>query len=339
MGEVLILKNKSKITLLRKRNFFYIKLQIDKIKKQEQDTLQMSPEPNQISSKTVIVKINAEKIPGIKIQLKRLQSSLRDLQLNSVRVGRLGDDVVLSFNINSRYYNSVMQKLETSGAVSIVKEKGKTSEKRNYLASTFSGGKSPNPVPETNTPSGNSAESVDKMISSGDYEKIIQVSRNIKNGFELMKKAKENIDQAVAKSIELAYSKALKNKLYVDENINELIKISTNKELRILHKIDLMTDAGMKAVGLCDEPYDNINTLIGIANNNFIPNIVAVKAAVKFSQLVLDDPESHNDEIRYAIRFLNTRWVLIARDIVINKLSEQDQSSLNKLLDYIDSAR
>ncbi len=290
-------------------------------------------------TKKVIVKIDVEDIPGIKIQLKRLQENTPDLQLKSIRIGRLGDDVVLSFNINERHYDSVMERLETIGAVSILNENSKSKDMKSTASKRPAKGGQPGFYGDTNSPQNDPAVSLDKIISEGDYEKVIQFSRNIKNGFDTMKKAKENIDAAVNKSIQLLYSKALKNKVHLDESIAELIKISTNKELRILNKIDLMKDAGMKAVDLCVGSFENVSDLVTISNNNFIPNIVSITAAVKFSEIIFNNPEKYKEEYQYAIKHLNTRWILIARDIVINKLSENEKALLKKLIDYIDSAR
>ncbi len=285
-------------------------------------------------SKKVIVKIDVEDIPGIKIQLKRLQENTPDLQLKSIRVGRLGDDVVLSFDINERHYDSVMQRLETVGAVSILNEPGKKKSSQSHYKNNQSGFNQ-----QRETPQIDPAVLLDKIISEGDYEKVIQVSRNIKSGFDAMKKAKENIDAAVNKSIQTLYGKALKNEMYLDESITELIKIGTNKELRILNKVDLMKDAGMKAVDLCAGSFENVSDLVTISNSNFIPNIVSIKAAVKFAEIIFNDPEKYKEEYQYAVKHLNTRWILIARDIVINKLSESEKAYLKKLIDYIDSAR
>lgn len=299
----------------------------------------MSPGTNQNPNKKVIVKIDVEDIPGIKIQLKRLQENTPDLKLNSIRIGRLGDDVVLSFNINANYYGSVMERLETVGAVSILKEGGQSEDRKSSVRSSTVKGNRSAAVRERSPHAKDPSESLDKMISEGDYEKVIQVSRNIKNGFDTMKKAKENIDQAVLRAVQSSYGKALKNKVYLDESITELIKIGTNKELRILNKIDLMTDAGMKAVDLCVGSFENVSDLVTIANNNFIPNIVAIKAAVKFSEIIFNDAEKYKEEYQYAIKHLNTRWLLIARDIVVNKLTEKEKSLLKKLVDFIDKAR
>ena len=297
---------------------------------------EMNSGTKQNMSKKVIVKIDVEDIPGIKIQFKRLKENTPDLQLNSIRIGRLGDDVVLSFDINERYYDSVLERLETIGAVPILNETGKVRAKNIAVNVHHS---RTNQSSAINTQQKDPAVSLDKLISDGEYEKVIQVSRNIKNGFETMKKAKENIDSAVNKSIQSFYGKALKNKLYLDESIAELIKISTNKELRILNKIDLMKDAGMKAVDLCAGSLENVSDLVTISNNNFIPNIVSINAAIKFAEIIFNNPEKYKEEIQYAVKNLNTRWILIARDIVITKLTENEKSLLNKLIDFIDSSR
>lgn len=299
----------------------------------------MSSGTQQYPAKKVIVKIDVEDIPGIKFQLKRLQENTPDLQLNQIRVGRLGDDVVLSFSINAAYHETVMNRLESVGAVSIVNEKKKSFKRKPGAKTTAPKGTNAYPVADRNPLSGISTETLNKIISIGDYEKVIQISRNIKNGFEIMKTAKENIDLAVNTSVKNYYGKALKNNIYLDESIGKLTKIATNKELRILNKTDLMTDAGMKAVDLCAGSFENVSDLVKIANNNFIPNIVAIKAAIKFSNIIFSDPVKYKEEYLYAVKHLNTRWVLIARDIVINKLSPEEKAALNKLLDYIDSAR
>ena len=121
--------------------------------------------------------------------------------------------------------------------------------------------------------------------------------------------------------------------------IRELVEISADKKLLPFQEVDLMKHAGMTAINLSTF-FDEYNSeLIRIINNSSVPNIVSVTAAVKFSEIVFEDPEKHAKDLQKAIKNLNVRWLLNALDIVHYEIDESGHKAIDTLVQQIDSNR
>ena len=86
---------------------------------------------------------------------------------------------------------------------------------------------------------------MDSAIKNGDFEKVIQLSKDYRN-FEVQKKAKDNIDVSINNAIDHAYNRAIKNKYEVDKSLTILIKIASDNNLKNLHKTGQIKSAGLK---------------------------------------------------------------------------------------------
>ena len=289
--------------------------------------------------KKVVLKINFDDISAIKLQLKRLQERNPRLQYGPIKIGHLGDDVILSFDVEEEFYGSILEKLEFTGAKSVIKTENTGSVAKNDQPGIALQVDSKDAPSQFKTSSNQNKNTLENFIAEGDYEKVIELSKNVKSGYEMMKKAKEKIDDAVTNAIKITYNRAVQNKVYLEESITKLTRISSDKRLKLLNKVDLMTAAGLRAVKLCENSFENVSDLILIANNNLLPNIVVIKAAVKFSEIIFSEPEKYAEDYKYAVKYLNTRWLLIAKDVVISKITLNEKLHLKNLIDYIDSAR
>lgn len=308
----------------------------------------MDNNPEKTSRKKVVLKINFEDVAAIKLQLKRLQERNPELQYGPIKIGHLGDDVVMSFDIEEGYYGLLLEKLEFTGAKSIVRN-----ENANFLEKKEAQENQPEQQAQKNTQASyqtnaqglknntvkKDPNSLESLVADGEYEKVIDLSKNVKAGYQMMKKAKESVEEAVKNAIKITFGNGSRNRAYLEESITKLIQIGTDKRLKLLNKTDLMTAAGLRAIKLCDSSTDNISDLILIANNNMLPNIVTIKAASKFSETIFKEPEKYEEDFKYAQKYLNTRWILIAKDVVINQMSLTEKLNIKNLVEYIDSVR
>lgn len=300
----------------------------------------MNLEQNQSEQKSVIIRIEKSEIPILKMQIKKLQDKILDLNVGFIRVGKLGDNYVVSFSVAAKYYDIIIKELEELGGESMLNEKkpidkNQTSVlKTNFDKLTIS----PSTKPEKKV-SNNPEITLENAIQNGDYEKVLQIARNVRAGYMLMKKAKDSIDKAVHNAILININNATKSKYKVVESITALTKISSDKNLRALNKIDLMLSAGLAAIKICGSDNDTVENLITIINNNAVPNIIVAKAASKFSEIVFGNEKKYTDDLLYAAKNLNVRWLKISLDIISYKLSEKEKGYIDNLISYIESTR
>jgi|YelNatPaOPRAMG01_1025707.scaffolds.fasta_scaffold04767_10 hypothetical protein len=296
----------------------------------------MNFDQNQDEQKSVIIRIEKSEITTLKMQIKKLQEKTPDLKVGLIRVGKLGENYVVSFSVVAKYYDLIIKEMEELGGESMLKEKKsinkisvlKTNFDKPIISPSIKPGEKVNNNPEITLKS---------AIRDGDYERVIQIARNVRAGYMLMKKAKESIDEAVRNSIAININNAFKNKFKIVESITALIKISSDKNLRALNKVDLMIEAGSAAIKICENFSDAVENLIKIINNNLVPNIIVVKAASKFSEIVLWDKKKYFNDLSYASKNLNIRWLKISLDIVSNKLSEREKGYISNLIGYIET--
>lgn len=296
---------------------------------------------NQSSLKKAIFKIRMDDVSVIKANLRRLQERNPEIKYDSIRIGHLGDDTLLSFNITADHFSIVVEKLESIGAISMMKENNTTAtqQPRQARERSFIPPPAKTKTQEKKDKDDNPVNVLNNSIDEGDFEKVIQISKNVKLGFEIVKQAKESLNKSIENGIKKSFNKALLNKSYLTESISDLLKICSSNTLRTLNKVDLMTEAGLKAIELCTKDEDFYTDLIKIANNNLVPSMVVIKAAAKFSELVFYDEIKFQEDLLYAVKYLNTRWVLIAADVVVAKLTVAEKLLLKNLLTYIEKNR
>ncbi len=290
--------------------------------------------------KNLIFRVRKSEIAEIKVYLGNLKDKFKDIHLDSLRVGQLGEDSMLSFNVNAKYYDLIVHGLKSFGAESIIIEKNSFDEGSKTFKVIRSANTNINDLSNYKSkPKVSPEDSLENAIKSGNFEKVLQYSRDIKSGYSVTKKAKEGIEEAVLIAINENVNNATSNKANIEQCITALLSICANKSLRSLSKMNLMIEAGMQAIKICENSKDSAGTLIKIVNNNMIPNIIVVKAAERFADIALNNQEQFADELAYAAKNLNIRWLMISLDIVDNKLSAEEKNNLKNLMSYIEALR
>jgi hypothetical protein len=286
--------------------------------------------------KHVILKVSHEKLKTLKTAIKEAKTLFPRADISPVKQGNLGDDIMASFTIDDDHYQRVIEKIKKAGII-VLGNEPKTEHKKvantKPVISTAAGDftVSSSLVPKNDSP----AAILDFAIKNGDYEKVILFSKDYRIGFEVLKKAKDNVDLAIKNSIDIAYLKALKNKFEVSKCLTQLIKIASDKDLKNLHKNDQIKAAGLKAVELCSIYREYINILVQICNNNSMPHIVCMKAAIKLAYFLSDDDEKSEENLDYAVRYLNLRWLNIVFYTVSLEISEKEKEIFRVLITSI----
>ncbi|MCL5028663.1 MAG: hypothetical protein M1480_06535 [Bacteroidetes bacterium] len=288
--------------------------------------------------KKVVVKVDERGLSQVKTVLKSYKESEPEVSISALRHGSLGDDALVSFNIDSDHFDAMVEKLNIHGIKVLLPTKKiektqvqmKIQEKQVLSSITRSEIK--------RTSSETPVSILEGSIGRGEYEKVIQISKDFRNGYEVIKRAKDSIESTIKKAIDIAFDKAVKSKFEINNSVSQLMKLASDRNLKAMHFINYQKDAGMAAIKLCSTSREYINLLIQICNNNSIPNIVCAKAAVDLTGMVLNGEEVTED-FEYAVRYLNIKWLQIVVDIVSVELPQREKESIKKLINTVRKTR
>ncbi len=178
-------------------------------------------------------------------------------------------------------------------------------------------------------------KSIPEYIETGNYHKIIQMSKDINLDKKLAENAKNQIPVAVMKAVELNIEKAENKENDAGKYINNLVEIAVDQKLKGLGEVDLIRDAGIAAIDLCLRDKKYFYKLIEICNNNQLNSLVNIKAAVKMAEKTLHQTEFYEKELAHAVKNLNIRWLSIVLDIVYKDLSKSEVELFEELYSYI----
>lgn len=300
--------------------------------------------------KKIIVKISDVKVKTIKKELRRIMESETDISIKQIQFGSLGDESVISFNIDDDHYQMIFERMKRLGAILLIPALKKANEKtvskdinqQSAVTSvSFSNNSTINEKQGLSTISEKPSisKTLDTAINNGDYETLIKISKDIRNSPAFIKKAKDNINDTLTKEIEKVYELGEKSNISRKDSVERLTKISTDRDLKTMNKIDALKSAGLMAVKLCALSIDYISYLVKLCNSNAVPKIVSVKAAVALAELILPDLDQTTQELDYVVKYLNINWLNIAYDIVIVELSTDERDKFIHLVNAIKGKR
>lgn len=295
-----------------------------------------------IDFEVITAKANKNDIERIKLIIERLKEKNPSLSSTPLRFGKIGDDIIVTFKVDNKSYKSVIEKLVVNNIKVLSNSESTqrlidTVKNSNVSNTAKSSGMGWDDLREKNQ--AGEHKKLQEFISEGNYNEVIRISRTVSLGREIVETAKNNIDHTIEKAINSAFNDGLTKKYDIDINIQKLVQIASDNNLKFLHKNDLMKQAGLNAVIIATRNKEYVGELIKMCNNNLLNNLVNIKAAVKFAEIVLPNPESFKEDILIAIRTINTRWLKIAFNVAANELSENEVVLFNKLIDFIDNHR
>ena len=281
----------------------------------------------------IVVKGSEGELNNVKQLLRSFKESDNSLSIGSLRFGNLGDETLLSFNVDKEHYNFLIEKFSMLGVKLLLPEEklnnivSKLKSKVEFVQSKKNTSKNPSNESPSST--------LEASIKLGDYEKVIQMSKDFRHGIDIITKAKDNIDLSIKSAIDNAYRKAINNKFEINDSFTKLIKIASDNKLKTLHKNEYLKEAGLLLVELCYAYKEYINLLVQICNNNSIPNLVNIKAAIKLAEFINDSSEDQKDNIEYLGKYLNIKWLLIAFDVAYPELTFEEKETFSLLIKIV----
>jgi len=182
-------------------------------------------------------------------------------------------------------------------------------------------------------------DSIDELIDEGRYSDLIKISKDITYNPESITKAKSFITLSVTNSIIKNIEKAAKYRWELNQTIESLLKIATDKPLKNYNCDQLMEQAGIIAIELSAKNEDSLNYLIKISNMKNIDPLLNIKAAIRLGGILLSNPDKYDSEINRALKELNTRWLNVILDSISNKLAENEIEIFDKFISFLKSKR
>jgi hypothetical protein len=288
----------------------------------------------------ISILVKDKDVDKFKVIFGIIQKKQSEEQLPSPKIGKLGKDYLIALKFKEDFYRTAVETL-TYNDMKILLPDDQTQEmidqireKRMQIAINSSIIVDDSPIR-----SRVSAEAVDEMVDLGNYGSIISVSKNINADQEVVERALNNISISINRAIDIAVLEAKSDKALIKSSIKKLIHIASDNKIKSLNKLDLLKRAGLEAIELCIDDWDTVKELINISNNNQLHNLINIKAAVKFYDVVLSNRTKYKLEIEAATKKLNVRWLIIALDVVENNITDEEKSKLESLIEFIRKKR
>ncbi len=178
---------------------------------------------------------------------------------------------------------------------------------------------------------------LEKLITEGNYTELIKVSKDITYSPETIKTARSCLSRAVTNCMIKTIENVSKYKITVDEGIKILLAMATDNDLKYLKQDELMMQSANVAFELCTKNNEAISNLIKISNQKNVDYLINLKAAAKFSEIALSDENKYKNQIKAATKDLNVRWLMNLVEPYRDKLSDEENENIDKLVDYIKS--
>ncbi len=289
--------------------------------------------------KSITVLTNEKDLVSIKSILKFLKERYSELLIVKFRAGLIGDNTIISFKVNSEYYPIVLEKLAFNDIQIIMKDKeeanfieNKKEQKRRKLRAQGWSEISSNKKQIT-------IEELKRFSDEGKIKEIIlEAKGGIRSSLEITEKARKLLSATVKIAIKNLINYAEEKLGKRPDAIDQLILIATDKDLKLLHKIDETNEAGLAAIQISLTHQNYYEYLIKIANNTKLNNFMNIKAANSLAELYLSNSD---EEIQLpdVIKDINTRWLRIAFESAKKNLSYEEIEKFEHFVEFIEESR
>lgn len=285
----------------------------------------------------VIVICDPKKVEVVKQVVETLKEKIPTLKTTPFRYGKLGEDVIISFNIEKKYHILIVKEL-TVNNIQIISSDPKVKEinekVKDKSVPSVSDYDESNYVRKTPP-----RKNLNDFIANGDYKDLYKIAKDYTKPKDITNLAKNNIPAAVSNAIKNFYGEGLLRKFETERCIDKLIDISSDKLLRDIHMTEQQKEAGMHAIDLCTKSKKLYGKLINIANNTAVNVLVSVKAAIVFAVYTLDNKHETAEELKRAERELNIRWLSIAVNSVWHELDNTEREKFDTIINYVKTNR
>lgn len=292
---------------------------------------------NDLQSLTIL--IGEKDLSTVKSILNFLKERYPQFAIMKFRTGKIGEDILVSFKVSSEFYPKVLEKFAYNNIPLIMKDKNiiayvdekKEEKKRKLRAQGWS-----------EITKSKRQLSLHELVKISEQGKVIEVLNEAKGGIssniKIVEKAKELLSITIKTAIEKLVNFSEENISKRQYAIDQLIKIATDSDLKLFHKHEEINEAGMFAIQISLTHHNYYKNLIDLANNSRLNNILNIKSAIALAELFLNDQDL-NEELPDVIKEINIRWLKIAHETVLNKLSEEESQKFHNFIEFIEEGR
>ncbi len=290
--------------------------------------------------RSVTLLIKEKHLSSVRAILNFLKERFPAFKIQKFTTGELGEDVLVSFKVSKEFYPKVLEKfayndipiiLNDEQSIELVHQR-KELKNRKLRAQGW-----------TDISRKKRQISLATLMKFADNGKVREVSKEARGGvgsnLEIVKKAKELLSETVVNAIDNLVFYAEEKFSKAGDAIEQLLLIATDKELRILHKNEEMDKAGFTALLIAQTHKNYYPYIIKIANNTKLNNLTNIKAAICLAELVFEETENKFEDIDFLIKKLNTRWLRIAYETVLNKITTNEKTSFAKIVEFVEEKR
>lgn len=289
--------------------------------------------------KSITILIEEKDLAPVKAILKFLTEKYDRFSAMKFRTGKLGEDILVSFRVKAEFYPIVLEKFAYNDIPVIMKDKisldfidEKKELKRKKLRAQ---GWSEITVSKRQL-------TINELINLATEGKIKEVVNEAKgrvgSNIKIIKKAKDLLTETINVAIDNLISYAEENSTKKQEAIDQLILIAIDKDLKLFHKHDDISRAGLTAIELSLSDKNYYGNLIKMANNSKLNNLSNIRATVALAKLHFNNSEKL-EYLPDAVKLLNIRWLRIAFDTIQQKLSDEETEIFSDFIKLIEEKR
>lgn len=284
----------------------------------------------------IIIKTSAVEIEKIKAVMEKM-ALIPSVEMSALSYSHLGSDTIVSFDIDEGHFSIMIEKLYSAG-INVLPTNDKVIQILEILYGKY-GRKNfakAAPVPSASN-SVPSFELIDEIKNNGKYEDLLKITKMVSIETGVKEEARKALPDTVKKYIDQNYSAAFVNKYAIQTSMANLLKLCADMNLKTYNLQAMQKHAGISAIAICENYTDQIDELIKISNNNQLPNVINLKAAVKFWEIVSKDLEKFPGDLALALKLTNLRFLENAYDIAHTELNDKEKELYAGFRDFIRS--
>lgn len=291
-------------------------------------------------TRPITILIKERDLVPVKAILNFLSDKYLNFRVDKFRTGKIGEDILVSFQVSDKFYRKVLEKFAYNDIPIIMKDQKaldfidskKEQKKRKLRAQGWS------EIIKANKQL--TLKELNKLINKGKVKEVIREAKGgIRSKQEIVNKARKSLSETIYIAIDNLITYSEENNGKTQEAIDQLILIASDKDLKLFHKNEEMTQAGLTAIDLSCSNKKFYHNLISIANNTKLSNFSNIKAAIALADLVYPSSDEKIRIMNEIIKSLNLRWLNIALETISHKLSQEEADLVQNFLKLVTSKR
>lgn len=291
-------------------------------------------------TRPITILIKEKDLIPVKAILNFLSDKYLNFRVDKFRTGKIGEDILVSFQVSDEFYRKVLEKFAYNDIPIIMKDQNaldfidskKEQKRRKLRAQGWS------EIIKTNKQL--TLKELKKLINKGKVKEVIREAKGgIRSNQEIVTKARKSLSETIYIAIDNLVSYSEENNRKTQEVIDQLILIAGDKDLKLFHKNEEMTQAGLTAINLSCSNGKYYHNLISIANNTKLSNFSNIKAAIALAELVYSSSDEEISIMDDIMKSLNLRWLNITLETISHKLSSEETDLISNFLNLIASKR